>query len=78
MPPPTAAGDLYPLAGVHLQSTNITFLPHMCGMVPVGFAFANGEGRRWRQVPAAPAVPEHPKGAAGAGCLLRMLCHWHS
>ena len=36
------AGNLYTLAAAQLQSTNITYLPSMCGMVPTGFLFANG------------------------------------
>ncbi|GAB4817666.1 hypothetical protein N2152v2_004712 [Parachlorella kessleri] len=36
------SGNLYTLATAQLQSTNITYLPSMCGMVPAGFLFANG------------------------------------
>ncbi|KAL6766780.1 hypothetical protein ACKKBG_A37330 [Auxenochlorella protothecoides x Auxenochlorella symbiontica] len=35
-------GDLYNFAEVSLQNGNITFLPKMCGMIPVGIQFANG------------------------------------
>lgn len=35
-------GDLYNFAEVSLQNGNITYLPKMCGMIPVGIQFANG------------------------------------
>lgn len=41
-PPACPAGNLYTMAGAQLQSTNLTYLSSMCGMVSVGFAFANG------------------------------------
>lgn len=35
-------GALYPFAEAQPQNTNVTLLPHMCGMVPVGILFAAG------------------------------------
>ncbi len=35
-------GPLYPFAQAQPQNTNLTFLPHACGMVPVGLMFAAG------------------------------------
>ena len=35
-------GNLYPFAETQLLNTNVTFLPQMCGMVPVGMMFGSG------------------------------------
>jgi len=35
-------GNLYPFAETQLLNVNVTHLPKMCGMVPVGMAFASG------------------------------------
>lgn len=35
-------GNLYPFADAQPQNTNVTYLPHMCGMVPVGVLFGAG------------------------------------
>lgn len=35
-------GNLYNFANVRAQNTNITYLPKMCGMVPVGVEYGNG------------------------------------
>jgi len=35
-------GTLYPFAETQLLNVNVTFLPGMCGMIPVGMAFASG------------------------------------
>ncbi|KAL6767975.1 hypothetical protein ACKKBF_B37320 [Auxenochlorella protothecoides x Auxenochlorella symbiontica] len=35
-------GTLYNFANVRAQNANLTYLPNMCGMIPVGIQFANG------------------------------------
>jgi hypothetical protein len=34
-------GNLYPFAETRLLNTNLTYLPQMCGMVPVGMMFSS-------------------------------------
>ena len=36
------SGNLYPFSDTQLLNVNITYLPQMCGMVPVGLMFASG------------------------------------
>ncbi|KAL4421364.1 hypothetical protein ABPG75_010655 [Micractinium tetrahymenae] len=36
------SGTLYPFSEALPQNTNVTLLPHMCGMVPSGILFATG------------------------------------
>jgi hypothetical protein len=36
------SGNLYPFADAQPQNTNVTYLPHACGMVPNGLLFAPG------------------------------------
>ena len=36
------SGPLYPFAETQLLNTNVTYLPNMCGMVPVSIMFASG------------------------------------
>lgn len=36
------SGNLYPFSEAQLLNVNITYLPKMCGMIPVGLMFASG------------------------------------